>query len=51
MGVVGHFIQIKEHTNQDLTLEFLSTLYIEITRGLNVKQGTFLSICKDNCMS
>jgi len=30
---MGHFINIKEQTYQDLTLEFLSTIYVEITQG------------------
>ena len=32
-GGIGHFLGIKEHTYRDLTLEFLSTLYVEVTRG------------------
>jgi len=31
-GGIGHFIEIKEHAYQDLTLEFLSTLHVEVTR-------------------
>jgi len=30
---VGHYIEIKEHTYRNLTLEFLGTLHIEVTRG------------------
>ena len=32
-GGIGHFIETKEHTYWDLTLEFLSTLHVEVTRG------------------
>ena len=32
-GSMGHFIEMKEHTYRDLTLEFLSTLHVEVTRG------------------
>ena len=32
-GGMGHFIEIKEHTYRDLTLEFLSTLHVEVIRG------------------
>ena len=32
-GGLGYFIEIKEHTYRDLTLEFLSTLLIEVTQG------------------
>jgi len=32
-GGMGHFVEIKENTYWDLTLEFLSTLYVEVTRG------------------
>jgi len=32
-GSLGRFLEIKEHTCWDLTLEFLSTLHIEVTRG------------------
>jgi len=31
-GAMGHFLEIKEHIYQDLTLEFLNTLYVEVTR-------------------
>ena len=33
MGGMGHFIEIKEHTYRYLTLEFLSTLHVEVTQG------------------
>jgi len=32
-GSIGHFIAHKEHTYRDPTLEFLSTLHVEVTRG------------------
>jgi len=31
-GGMGDFLEIKEHTYRDMTLEFLSTLHIEVTR-------------------
>jgi len=30
-GEMSHFIKIKDHTYRDLTLEFLSTLHVEVT--------------------
>ena len=38
-GGIGHFLEIKEHTYQDLTLEFLSTLHVEVTRGPQCQAG------------
>ena len=32
-GGMGHFIEIQDHTYLDLTLEFLSTLHVDVTRG------------------
>ena len=32
-GGMRYFLEIKEHTYRDLTLEFLSTLLVEVTRG------------------
>jgi len=32
-GGMGHFLEIKEHTYQGLTLGFLSTLHVVVTRG------------------
>ena len=32
-GNMGHVLEIKEHTHRDLTLEFLSALHVEVTRG------------------
>jgi len=29
-GAMGDFLEIKEHTYRDLTLEFFSTLHIEV---------------------
>ena len=31
-GGMGHFLEIKKHTYQALTLEFLSTFHIKVTR-------------------
>jgi len=28
-----HFLELKEHTYSDVTLEFLSTIHVEVTRG------------------
>ena len=39
MGVIGHFVEIKEHTYRDLTLEFMSTLHVEVTRGSQCQAG------------
>jgi len=38
-GDMGHFIKMKEHTYWDLTLEFLSTLDVEVTRGHQYEVG------------
>ena len=32
-GGIGHFIERKDHTYCGLTLEFLSTLHVEVTNG------------------
>ena len=32
-GGMSHFLEIKQHTYKDLTIEFLSTLHIEVNRG------------------
>ena len=32
-GGMGHFLEIKEHTYRNLTLEFLSALYVKVTGG------------------
>jgi len=32
-GGMRHFIEIKEHTYRNMTMEFLNTLHIEVTRG------------------
>jgi len=50
-GGIGYLIEMKEHTYQDLTLEFMSTLHIELTRGPNVKWDTLHFISKGNFMS
>jgi len=36
---MGYFIEIKEHTYQDLTLKFLSTLHVEVIRGSQYQVG------------
>ena len=36
---MGRFLEVKEHTCQDLTLEFLSTVHIEDTRGPQCQAG------------
>ena len=40
---IRHFIDIKQHTYQDLTLEFLSTLHVEVTRGPQCQAGYIFS--------
>jgi len=32
-GGMSHFLELKEHTYRDLTLEFLCTLHVEVTKG------------------
>jgi len=32
-GAMGQFSEMKDHTYRDLTLEFLSTLHVEVTSG------------------
>jgi len=32
-GGMGQFLETRDHTYHDLTLEFLSTLYVQVTRG------------------
>jgi len=39
---IGHFIEIKEHTYRDLTLEFMSTSHVEVTRGPQCQAGYIL---------
>ena len=36
---MSHFLELKEHTYRDLTLEFLSTLHVEVTRGPQCQAG------------
>jgi len=38
-GGMGHFIEIKEHAYPDPTLEFLSTLNVEVTGGPQCQAG------------
>jgi len=41
-GGISHFLELKEHTYRDLTLEFLSTLHVKVTRGPQC-QGGYIS--------
>jgi len=41
-GGMGHFLEIKEHTCRDLTLKFLSTFHVEVTRGPHC-QASYIS--------
>ena len=34
-----HFVERKDHTYRDLTLEFLSTLHVEVTSGAQCQEG------------
>jgi len=38
-GGMGQFLEIKEHAYWDLTLDFLSTLHVEVTRGPQCQVG------------
>jgi len=38
-GGMGQFLEIKEHTYRDLTLEFVSTLHVEVTTGAQCQAG------------
>jgi len=38
-GGMEHFLELKEHTYRDLALEFLRTLYVEVTRGPQCQAG------------
>jgi len=39
LGGMEHFIERKDHTYRDLTLEFCSTLHIEVTSGAQCQEG------------
>ena len=41
-GGMSHFLELKEHTYRDLTLEFLCTLHVEVTRGHQCQAGHIL---------
>ena len=41
-GGVGHFSERKDHTYHDLTLEFLSTLHVEVMNGAQCQEGYIL---------
>ena len=36
---MGHFSEIRDHTYRDLTLEFLSTLHVEVTSDPRCQEG------------
>ena len=38
-GGMEHFIERENHTYCDLTLEFLSTLHVEVTSGAQCQEG------------
>ena len=38
-GGIGHFLELKEHTYRGLTLEFFSTLNVEVIRGSQCQAG------------
>jgi len=38
-GGMEHFIERKDHTYHDLTLEFLSALHVEVTSGAQCQEG------------
>ena len=38
-GGVGQFTKMKNHTYRDLTVEFLSTLHVDVTRGPQCQVG------------
>jgi len=38
-GGLSHFLQLKERTYRDMTLEFLSTLHVEVSRGPQFQAG------------
>ena len=39
MDAIGQFIEMKDHTHRDLTLTFLSSLHVEVTRVPQCKEG------------
>jgi len=41
-GGVGHFIERKDHTHRDLTLEFFSILHVKVTNGAQCQEGYIL---------
>ena len=38
-GGIGNFLEIRDHTYRDLTLDFLSTLHSDITSGPRCQEG------------
>jgi len=49
-GGMEHFIERKYHTYRDLTLEFLSTLRVEVMSGAQCQAGDFCFIYWVNSM-
>jgi len=41
-GGMGQFIEIKDHTYCNLTLEFLSTLHVKVTNGAQCQAGLYI---------
>ena len=50
-GGMGQFIEMKDHTYRDLTLEFLSTLRVEVTSAAQCEEAISCFICRLNFMS
>ena len=50
-GVMNYFLELKEHTYKDLTLEFPSTLHVEVTRGPQCQAGYISFYSQDSCMN
>jgi len=48
-GGMGNFSEPKEHTYRDLTVEFLSTLHVDVTRGPQCQAGYIVLFV--NCMN
>jgi len=38
-GGMGLFIERKDHTYRDLTLEFFNTLHVDVTNGAQCQEG------------
>ena len=48
---MGQFLEAQDHTYRDLTLEFLSTLHVEITSGSRFQEGYIFFISTGNFVS